>query len=539
MKVYKVHKVIKFVKPKTMSFYNSLKNYLRSLSPDYYEKLDSKKIYIKYVIGGGIAAFVDLFLLYILTDVFHFWYLHSAALAFLAAFFVSFYLQKFWTFRDNSNERIRKQMALYFAVGAFNLGVNTIGIYALVEQFGLAYIFAQIIMGAVIAVSSFLIYRFVIFRQYQSGGLKVLIATGIFPPDIGGPATYSKLLADELPKRGIEVEVLSFGSVRHLPKIIRHFAYFLKVLAAGKKADVIYAQDPVSVGLPVALAAKSLKKKFILKIVGDYAWEQGRQRFGAQELLDEFQEKKYSWKVEFLRFIQKKAADRAALIIVPSRYLKSIIIKWGIGEDKIRVVYNAVPEPRSCLTKEEAKKKLDIRGDIIFSAGRLVPWKGFGLLIELMPALLKINPDFKLIIAGDGGEREYLENKAEELRLNGKVFFTGAVSHEKIFEYMRASDMFVLNTGYEGLPHITVEAMRAGAPVITTNVGGNAEVIKNGENGILLEYNDKERFRKAILEIWRNKSKAREISENAKQSLDKFNQDAMIKEIIFLLRRFK
>ncbi len=80
--------------------------------------------------------------------------------------------------------------------------------------------------------------------------MKILIATGIYPPDIGGPATYSKLLKDELPGRGIDVQVLSFGQVRHLPKIIRHFSYLLKILKLGRGVDVIYAQDPVSVGFP-------------------------------------------------------------------------------------------------------------------------------------------------------------------------------------------------------------------------------------------------------------------------------------------------
>ena len=104
--------------------------------------------------------------------------------------------------------------------------------------------------------------------------MKILITTGIYPPDIGGPATYSKILIDELPKHNINALVLGFGEVRRLPKIIRHFLYFLKILKKGWKADIIFAQDPVSVGLPAALAAKILGKKFVLKIVGDYAWEQ-------------------------------------------------------------------------------------------------------------------------------------------------------------------------------------------------------------------------------------------------------------------------
>ena len=106
----------------------------------------------------------------------------------------------------------------------------------------------------------------------------VLVTTGIFPPDIGGPATYSKLLLDELPKHGLDISVLSFGEVRHLPKIIRHISYFFKVLRRGKGVDIIYAQDPVSVGLPSVVASKILRKKFLLKVVGDYAWEQYMQK---------------------------------------------------------------------------------------------------------------------------------------------------------------------------------------------------------------------------------------------------------------------
>src|SRR3989338_9957691 len=93
----------------------------------------------------------------------------------------------------------------------------------------------------------------------------ILICTGIYPPDIGGPATYSKLLFDELPKRGVGVDVLSFGQVRHLPKIIRHIIYFFKALKIGKRADIIFAQDPVSVGLPAMLAAKILRKKIYIE----------------------------------------------------------------------------------------------------------------------------------------------------------------------------------------------------------------------------------------------------------------------------------
>ena len=165
---------------------------------------------------------------------------------------------------------------------------------------------------------------------------KILIATGIFPPDIGGPATYSKLLLDELPNRGLAVKVVSFGAVRHLPKIIRHFVYFFKILRKGFFADVIFAQDPVSVGLPSVLAAKILRKKFILKVVGDYAWEQYQQKIQNSKFkiqnynaklknIEDFQAEKFDVVTELRRKVESWVAKKADKIIVPSEYLKKIV----------------------------------------------------------------------------------------------------------------------------------------------------------------------------------------------------------------------
>src|SRR3989344_7548998 len=103
---------------------------------------------------------------------------------------------------------------------------------------------------------------------------KILIATGIFPPDIGGPATYGAVMADALKKHGFEVKVLVFSRTnKKLPKGIRHLVYFLKLLFLAKKYDVIFALNLVSAGFPALLAAKIFKKKFIARIAGDYAWE--------------------------------------------------------------------------------------------------------------------------------------------------------------------------------------------------------------------------------------------------------------------------
>ena len=151
--------------------------------------------------------------------------------------------------------------------------------------------------------------------------MRIVIATPLYPPEIGGPATYAKLLLEGLPKKGIEVDLVKFSDVRHLPKIIRHFVYYRRVLKAARSADVVLALDPVSVGLPAMKAAKKAGKPFVVKIVGDYAWEQGRQRFGVTQNLDEFvRTTTVPFRVSVLRRIQTRGAPCATRVIPPLRY---------------------------------------------------------------------------------------------------------------------------------------------------------------------------------------------------------------------------
>ncbi len=373
--------------------------------------------------------------------------------------------------------------------------------------------------------------------------MKILIATPLFPPDIGGPATYSKALSEELSKRGISVDVLSFGVVRGLPKIIRHLAYFWKVFWKSRKADLIFSQDPASVGFPACLAALLLRKRFALKIVGDYAWEQGMNRFGVKDLLDNFLEKKYGRPVEFLRRIEKFVAIRADIIIVPSRYLKSVVEKWGVDSKKINVIYNAVHIPEIFQSKEEIRKNLGLSGKILVSIGRLVPWKGFGMLIELMPEISKKYPDAKLLIIGSGPEEDELKaisykpsSRTQAEGLKAGVKFLGGLSHELVLKYLKAADIFLLNTGYEGFSHQILEAMASGAPVISTPAGGNREILEDRKNTLVAAYNDRNVWLRAILELLSDQNLAQNLSKNARQGVLKFAGQNMIEETIKILQ---
>jgi glycosyltransferase involved in cell wall biosynthesis len=380
---------------------------------------------------------------------------------------------------------------------------------------------------------------------------RVLIATGIFPPDIGGPATYTKLLLEELPKRGFEVTALSYGEPqkgepsnvhkvsRSIPKGLRHFIYFLKVWQLGRKADIIFAQDPVSAGLPAFLANKFLRRKFILKVVGDYAWEQGAQRFGVKDSIDDFQDtkKKYHWAVKGLKKVRSWVACGADWIIVPSGYLgRNVVQKWGVNKNKISVIYNGVEAPKDLPAKEELKKELKFNGSILVSVGRLVPWKGFEMLIRAVSELRNELKDLKLFIIGDGPDRKKLADLIKQLGLENEVILVGALPRTEVFKYIRAADAFVLNTAYEGFSHLLIEVLGLGTPVLASSAGGNTEILSD-KNAEIFNFNDKERFKEQLVFFMKNSERKRQMVENGLRRSAEFSETAMINNVVKLLEK--
>lgn len=364
----------------------------------------------------------------------------------------------------------------------------------------------------------------------------ILIATGLFPPDIGGPATYSKILAEELPARGFEVKILSFGEVRKYPKIIRHFIYFLKIIKRGWSADIIYAQDPVSVGLPVMFASFCLGRSYWLKVVGDYAWEQGSQRAGVMEMLDIFSAKKTddSFLVRILKSTQTLVAKRAKKIIVPSQYLKKIISNWGINSEKVKVIYNAFEGKNLELNRDQSRLGLglDLGDKILISVGRLVPWKGFLTLIAIMPKILVKYPSTKLLIVGDGPEENNLADQIKENNLEKSIIMLGRLEQLKLFKYLRTADLFILNTAYEGFSHQLLEVMNLGTPIATTRIGGNPELINDSKNGLLFGYDNQEEIFLAIDKIFTDQTLADNLVSSAKETAKGFTRAKMVDSLV-------
>ncbi len=382
---------------------------------------------------------------------------------------------------------------------------------------------------------------------------KILITTGIFSPDIGGPASYAMTMGQRASGLA-NVTVVTYSSRlshksdkelpfkvvrvwRKWPKPLKHLVYFFRVFGLASKNDVVYSLNAVSAGLPSLFAARIKKKKFFVKIVGDYAWEMAVQKNKSSFLINDFQvATKKGW-IKFLAKTQYWVCRKADGVIVPSRYLADIVRGWGTESSKIHLIYNGVDFKKSALSKEEARKKIGIPGNIVLSSGRLVPWKGFRMLIKIMPKVLEINQFFRLIIIGDGPEMNNLQAIIRNMGLDRKVYLVGKKSKQDMAIYLAAADMFVLNSGYEGFSHQILEAMAAGVPVIASAMGGNKEVIEQGKNGFLVRYNDEFNLIEAIKGMHQSPELKSEFMIEGRKTIEKYSLERMINETLSLLAK--
>lgn len=368
--------------------------------------------------------------------------------------------------------------------------------------------------------------------------MKITLVTNIFPPEIGGPATYAYEILKRLNDRGHKVEVLTLSEGveattnvhvvrRHKLKLIgfvqTHLVLLLKVVNVSKDCDVIYTLSPSYTGFFSLIAAKLLRKPIVLRFVGDAAWEGAfRSRQTNKNLEDFLQSPEGDSAVKRLLAIQKYVLNRVNRVIVPSYFLKSILAKhYLVDSEKIKVIYNAFDFG---VYNQISSKNLEaLSNPKIITVGRLVRHKRIDKIIKTIGKIVKNYPNIKLLIIGDGPERENLEKLSTELEIEENVSFLGKIPHEDVMELIKRFDIFVLNSIYEGLPHVVIEAMACRTPVIATNIRGTNEVVTDGETGLLVSPNNTEELKEKIIPLLRDEGLRKKLVENAYKSvIEKF-----------------
>ena len=218
-----------------------------------------------------------------------------------------------------------------------------------------------------------------------------------------------------------------------------------------------------------------------------------------------------------VRFFTKRAARLVTLTPGDAQHFRKLFGR----EDRIQGIYNPVEEPRSMERPE--------RENSLITVARLVPVKGFDLLVQVAKRVLSQHPDWKWYLCGEGPERQMLERFIEENDLQGKLILTGLVTN--VEEYLVRSKIFVLTSRSEGLPMSILEARTCGVPCVSFDIRtGPADLIRDGENGYLIAPFDCDKMAERILEMMEDPEKLARMSAAAGEHLERFYMPQVIEE---------
>jgi glycosyltransferase involved in cell wall biosynthesis len=326
--------------------------------------------------------------------------------------------------------------------------------------------------------------------------VKVVIVSGIWPPDVGGPASHAPEVAEFLRARGHGVEaVVTAGArptaqaypvhwaSRRLPPGARHAASAALIARQARHADVVYS---TGMFVRTALAARAARRPYVLKLTGDPAFERARWRGSVAGDVESFQRGGGGPQAEALRRLRNRVVRSAAFVFCPSDYLSRLAVEWGADPERVEVLPNPAPVVNGLAGRDELRAAHGVGPRTLVFAGRLTAQKALGALLAATAQV----PDATLLIVGDGPEREAVAAAVSDLGLESRVRLLGPQPRERTLELARAADAAVLSSAWENFPHAVVEALAVGTPVVATNVGGVAEIVQDGVNGLLVPPQD-------------------------------------------------
>ena len=367
--------------------------------------------------------------------------------------------------------------------------------------------------------------------------MRVLIVSGIWPPDVGGPASHAPELAAFLRGHGHEVAVVTTADAapapelyrvdwvsRRLPVGVRHAAVAEKIRSRARGADVVYATSMIGRAAGGTAAAR---RPLVIKLTTDEAYERARRRGLYDGDMDAFQSVDGGAQIAGLRRSRNAALRRATRVVCPSAYLCEMAVSWGVPRERTLVVPNPAPELPALPSHEDARQKTGVKGPLLAFAGRIGRQKALEVGLEAVAEA----GDVTLLVAGDGPELDPMRIRAAQLELGARVRFLGPLPREGVLELFRAADASLLSSSWENFPHTVVESLAVGTPVISTDVGGVAEVVTDGENGLLVPAGDPAALAAAIRRFFSEGGLAKRLAAAAVPSVAGHSRDAILGRI--------
>lgn len=366
--------------------------------------------------------------------------------------------------------------------------------------------------------------------------MKVILTTGIYPPDIGGPATYIPQIASDLTEQGHQVSIITLGATDEITvesgitiqKIKRSQFLLLRILKTISiiRKELIVNDSVFSNGLflETAVALRTTKrrnqKQCVVKIVGDPVWERLRNQ-GKTDL-------------SFTEFTSSKLTGTSIVLRRIYNWVWSIFnVRTSPSAELCNFVEKNCPS-LSCLHIPNGVEITDLKNRVpefdLVTVSRLVNWKNIDIAIRVAAKL-----DLSILIIGDGPEFQKLQELAKKLQ--AKTHFTGHLSIGETKNQMSKAKMFLQISDYEGLSFSLLEAMNLGLAPIVSNVHGNTSVISNKKTGLVVEINE-ESLEKAIITLLSDSELIAEIARNAhNEASTNYNGKIQRNKVIELLTK--
>ena len=364
--------------------------------------------------------------------------------------------------------------------------------------------------------------------------MNVLIVSGIWPPDVGGPASHAPEVAEFLLGRGHSVEVVTtavappapcgypvrWTSRAHAPGV-RHLMAASLIRERARRNDVVYSTGMLG---RTALGAGTARRPFVAKLTQDPAFERALRRGQFSGDPVEFQA---SDAARTLRKARDAEVRRAAHVVCPSSFLADLVRGWGIPAERISVLPNPTPPLPELPPREPHDRPL------LAFAGRMTAPKALGVTLDAVAEV----PEVDLELAGDGDERAALEARAHELGLDGRVRFLGSLPRDEVLALFHRADAALLSSAWENFPHTLVEALAVGTPAIATDVGGVREIVTHGQNGLLVSPDNPSALAGAIRQFLADGGLRSDLAAGAARSAERFSPERIYGELESILVR--
>jgi glycosyltransferase involved in cell wall biosynthesis len=324
--------------------------------------------------------------------------------------------------------------------------------------------------------------------------VNVLVVSGIWPPDVGGPASHAPEVCEFLLAHGHRPRALVTADAAPAPEPyridwvdrgspLRHAQALGQIASLARNVDVVYTTGMFGRSGAGALLART---PYVVKLTADPAFERARRRGLTSASLGKFQRERSAVTAP-LRAARDAIVRRAAHVVTPSAYLAELARAWGAPA--VTVLPNPAPDVCGVPERGEARARFGFDGPTVVFGGRLAPQKSLELAIGAAR-----DAGVALVIAGDGPERARLETL-------GHARFLGPLPRADVLALFRAGDASILSSSWENFPHGVVESLAAGTPVVATDVGGVREVLRDGENGILVPAGDQAALTEGIRRV--------------------------------------